>query len=136
MAELERGPLRVHTPCCGMDTAQLAAALAVVHVELILIHPFRDGNGRTARLVAILMAAQAGMPPLDFSGVRAARRAEYFLAVRVGLSRDYAPMERVFAGVLRRTWRRAAALDSSAPKTLNERGPRRQCAHPRSRLRS
>ena len=26
--------------------------LAVVHAELLFIHPFREGNGRTARLVA------------------------------------------------------------------------------------
>jgi fido (protein-threonine AMPylation protein) len=34
---------------------QNSTALAVVHAEFILIHPFREGNGRCGRLLAILM---------------------------------------------------------------------------------
>ena len=49
MAELERGPLARFTPCRPMADAQVAMALATVHAELILIHPFREGNGRVAR---------------------------------------------------------------------------------------
>lgn len=105
MEILERGVLRPNTPCRGMDAEQLASALAVVHVELILIHPFRDGNGRAARMLAILMAAQAGVAPLDFSSMTERARASYFAAVRSGLDRDYDAMTRVFAGVLRRTSR-------------------------------
>jgi cell filamentation protein len=66
MAELERGALCQHTPCHGANGADAARALAEVHAELILVHPFRDGNGRLARILALLMALQAG-PPLDFS---------------------------------------------------------------------
>jgi len=47
---------------------EVIKALAVVHTELVLIHPFRaEGNGRVARMLATLMALQAGLPPLDFS---------------------------------------------------------------------
>ena len=67
MAELARGPLARYTPCRPAPDAQLAAALAEVHAELILVHPFREGNGRIARLLAVLMGLQAGLPPLDFS---------------------------------------------------------------------
>ena len=35
-----------HTPCKQLDDDQLAIALANVHIEFILIHPFREGNGR------------------------------------------------------------------------------------------
>ena len=35
-------------------------SIAMVHTELLLIHPFRDGNGRLARWLADIMAAQAG----------------------------------------------------------------------------
>jgi cell filamentation protein len=68
MRDLERGPLRNYTPCRFPSAEEQARALAVVHVELILVHPFRDGNGRCARLLATLMGLQAGFPPLDFSG--------------------------------------------------------------------
>jgi cell filamentation protein len=35
---------------------QLIRDIARVHAELLFIHPFREGNGRTARLLANLMA--------------------------------------------------------------------------------
>ena len=56
--------LPTHTPCTGMSENQLTEAIAVVHVELILIHPFREGNGRLSRLLANVMALQAGWPEL------------------------------------------------------------------------
>ncbi|MGP7734630.1 Fic/DOC family protein [Oceanimonas smirnovii] len=39
--------------------------LAQSHVEFILIHPFREGNGRVSRLLLNVMALQAGFQPLD-----------------------------------------------------------------------
>ena len=78
-------------------------ALAVVHTELMLIHPFRDGNGRVGRLLAIVMALQAGLPPLNFGTISGRKRQEYFAAVRAGLDRNYEPMEKIFSAVIRRT---------------------------------
>ena len=72
-------------------------ALAEVHVE---IHPFREGNGRIARLLSVLMALQAGLPPLNFSQLRATKRDEYFAAVQSGMDRDYKLMERIFSEVI------------------------------------
>ncbi len=66
----------------------------------MLIHPFREGNGRLGRLLATLMALQAGLPPLDFSELAGERKEEYFLAVRAGLDRNYQPMERLFNAVI------------------------------------
>jgi len=67
MVEWERDTLRPETPCSGMDPQRLAHALARTHAELVIIHPFREGNGRCARLLAWLMAMQAGWPTLDFA---------------------------------------------------------------------
>ena len=74
-------------------------------MELVLIHPFREGNGRVGRVLAILMALQAGLPPLDFGSITGRKRQEYFAAVRAGMDRDYEPMEKIFSGVIRRTLR-------------------------------
>jgi cell filamentation protein len=60
IAGLERGSLGRYTPCSPANDIDVARALAEVHAELILVHPFRDGNGRLARLLALLMALQAG----------------------------------------------------------------------------
>ena len=79
--------------------------VAVVHTELILVHPFREGNGRVARLFAILMASQAGLPPLDFSEIaKKHKRRAYFSAVQAGMGRNYHPMEKIFSAVIQRTF--------------------------------
>ena len=75
MRELEEGPLRSYTPCRAQDVAGQAVALAITHAELILIHPFREGNGRCARLLATLMGLQAGLPALNFASSEAGNAA-------------------------------------------------------------
>ncbi len=103
MAEFQRGPLRQFTPCRPALTETLAMALAVVHVELVLIHPFREGNGRLARLLAVLMGLQAGLPTLFFDRLSGRKRQQYYAAVRAGLDRDYEPMAEMFSAVVQRT---------------------------------
>ncbi|MEN8262795.1 MAG: Fic family protein [Nitrospirota bacterium] len=105
MKEVERGPLRKFTPCIYNSHDRLAEALAVVHTELVLIHPFREGNGRIARILSSLMAIQAGLPPLDFRGVTGKKKKEYIIAVQAGMDRNYKPMEKMFKYVIRRTLR-------------------------------
>lgn len=105
MDELDRGPLRQFTPCHPAEPATVARALGVVHAELVLIHPFREGNGRLARLLATLMALQAGLPPLDFRGVQGPARRRYFVAIQVAMGRDYGPIADVFTKIIARTLR-------------------------------
>jgi cell filamentation protein len=62
MENYARVVLAKHIPCAGMDDARLVRALAWTHAEFILIHPFREGNGRLARLLNTMMALQAGRP--------------------------------------------------------------------------
>lgn len=100
MNEFEREILKPFTPCVFKDRGKIIKALAVVHTELVIIHPFREGNGRLARLLSILMGLQADLPFLDFSGIRGKRRDAYFAAVRAGMSRNYAPMEEIFTFVI------------------------------------
>ena len=116
MAELEMGPLRQYTPCRFDSDDDVVKALAIVHTELMLIHPFREGNGRTGRLLAILMGLQAKLPPLDFRSIKGKKRQEYFVAVRAGMGGDYEPMKQIFNDVVRRT-RRAALRAGFAPDT-------------------
>lgn len=100
MAEFEREQLKRYTPCHFHSREAIARALAEVHVELMLIHPFREGNGRLGRLLATLMGLQAGLPLLNFGEMAGGRKEEYFAAVRAGLDRDYQPMTRLFVDVI------------------------------------
>ena len=50
---------------------------ADVHAELVGVHPFIDGNGRTSRLVMNLILLRAGFPIANISGDRSSRAAYY-----------------------------------------------------------
>lgn len=108
MQSLDHGALRHFTPCRFETVKEHATALAVVHAELILIHPFRDGNGRCARLLSVLMGLQAGLPALDFGGIHGAERRRYIAAVHAAVAQNYEPMTTVFRKVIKRTLRIAA----------------------------
>ncbi|MEC4676200.1 MAG: Fic family protein [Nitrospirota bacterium] len=105
MKNFEKDVLKKYTPCIFTCDDEIVAALAVVHTEMMLIHPFREGNGRAGRLLSVLMALQAGRRGLDFSGIRGKKRQEYFSAVQAGMGQNYEPMKAVFRSVLSRTRR-------------------------------
>jgi len=54
---------------------------ADAHFKLVTIHPFIDGNGRTARLVMNLLLAQSGYPPAI---IRKEDRKKYIDSVEAG----------------------------------------------------
>lgn len=110
MAVLGKEALRRHTPCGSTGDVTVARSLAEVHAELILIHPFRDGNGRLARLLTLLMAVQAGLPALRFRALAGSGRRTYVQAIQIAMSRDYAPLEMLFASAIEQTQRDASSI--------------------------
>ncbi|MGH8122689.1 MAG: Fic/DOC family protein, partial [Rudaea sp.] len=110
MAKFSHNELAKETPCTDMDAPRLARALARTHAEMILIHPFREGNGRCARLLAYLMALQAGQPSLDTSLFAGRGKRAYVGAIHAALSSDYALLQQLFADAIKRTasWYRAS----------------------------
>lgn len=66
MAEFEREHLSP-LPDSYTDPNSLILDIGRIHAELLFIHPFREGNGRIARLFADLMAIKAGYQPLDYT---------------------------------------------------------------------
>ena len=103
MKEFEEKYLKLHTPCIFDSRERVIQALAAVHVELILIHPFREGNGRVARMLATLMALQAGLPLLDFRSIQGRKKQSYFKAVQEGRAGNYRAMERIFERIVETT---------------------------------
>jgi cell filamentation protein len=107
MQELQDKHLTALTPCTPGPIPSVAQKIAVVHTEFLLIHPFREGNGRTARLLAVLMAYQAGLPGLsfDFIGSRGGEFQRYVAAIQAGMANNYSPMqailERAIEGALK-----------------------------------
>lgn len=106
MENFEAGLLKRWTPCRPAPLAETALRVAQVHAEFLLIHPFRDGNGRIARFLADLMFAQAGFvtPDYGFGGPGSRRhRAEYLTAVKRGYLQDYEPLVAFFSAALERS---------------------------------
>jgi cell filamentation protein len=104
MNKFESDFLAKYTPCHYADIDELANALGVVHVELILIHPFREGNGRVARLLADLMSMQAKKPPLNYIAIDQTENQhgfdQYILAIHAGVGGIYEPMKEIFKMLL------------------------------------
>jgi len=105
MAGFESGLLAEYTPCRPAPLPEVATRIAMVHAELLLIHPFRDGNGRLARWVAALMAVQAGypLPEFRFAGRKSRKESDDYLAsVQKGYAQDYFPLADFFENAIRR----------------------------------
>lgn len=92
LAQFEKEFLAKYTPCTSMSREQVIEAIATVHVELILIHPFREGNGRLSRLLADVMTVQAGFQPLDYESWTQ-HTEQYIAAIHAGLNLNYEPMK-------------------------------------------
>jgi len=103
MQAFEEKYLATYTPCQFQDRQAIVSALSIVHVEFELIHPFREGNGRLGRMLATLMALQAGLPLLDFSLIAEEKKQAYFAAIQMGLDEDYSQMENLFDEIIQRS---------------------------------
>ena len=103
MTQFERAVLARNTPCNFKDRRGVVHALAETHIELVLIHPFREGNGRVARILSTLMALQAGLPLLDFRLLTKERKNEYYAAIQAGMDINYEPMEKLFSVIIEKS---------------------------------
>lgn len=71
------------------DADSLIVDIARVHRELLFIDPFREGNGRTARILANLMCRKQGYPSLKFEAVGKEEFDFYVTAVQSSADRNY-----------------------------------------------
>ena len=83
---------------------QLIHDMAVVHAELLFIHPFREGNGRTARLLANLMCRKQGFNAPHWEKIEPNKEAtipftDYVVAVQQAADQNYEPMKRIIASI-------------------------------------
>ena len=105
MHTFEDGVLKDLTPCRPDEPSRVCRDVAIVHAELLLIHPFREGNGRLARWIANIMFAQAGLsiPDYGFTGRGAKlRQSRYLDAVIRAYYRNYSDLIRFFEEALER----------------------------------
>ncbi len=79
------------------DDEPFCVAVARIQGEFLVIHPFREGNARTIKLMTNLLAVQTDRPLLVYDPAEDGQR-RYIAAATAAFRKDYAPM----AAVIRR----------------------------------
>jgi cell filamentation protein len=71
--------------------------LAAMHAELLYVHPFREGNGRVARLFAKLIFLAKTGNELNFELITKGNNFDRYIgAVQHAANSNYAPMQQLF----------------------------------------
>ncbi|MCC5827544.1 Fic family protein [Alkalimonas sp.] len=83
----------------NLTKEELVSYVARSHVEFILIHPFREGNGRISRLLIDYMCHKAGLGLLDYS-LWDKQKDFYIKSIQAGIACDYQHMERLVRGII------------------------------------
>jgi cell filamentation protein len=97
MKEYSETYLEKLTPPENTEKEKLSYDLAVLHNEFIIIHPFREGNGRTIRLLLYLIALQADYKGLDFGMIDEKGKSyeRYIEAIQQGLDGNHTLMAEI-----------------------------------------
>ena len=83
--------------------AEVAGLLAYAHHRLVAIHPFVNGNGRTARLLTNLLAYHYGYQGVAlYQREQGTGRDEYLRAIRQADGHDLRGLQQLISGQLRR----------------------------------
>jgi len=97
MGEYERRLLARLTPLLRDQPETHYRTLAELHAEFIVIHPFRDGNGRVGRFMVDWLLCAVGAPVLDWSLMGDRETLAYRNAIaKAAVSRDYEPLAAFF----------------------------------------
>jgi cell filamentation protein len=99
MREYEKSVLLRHAASALADDDEFCRGAAEIQGEFLVIHPFREGNARTIKLITDLLAAQTQRPLLRYDASREGRDA-YVLAARAAFKRDYARFEAIIRQAL------------------------------------
>nr|BCX00339.1 MAG: hypothetical protein KatS3mg041_0385 [Bacteroidota bacterium] len=109
MYQLEKN-LELRLPYATRGMEELVEVLAEVHHRLTFIHPFRNGNGRTARLVCDLISLRCGGPPVVLYAREGDLRRLYIEALRQADRGNLEPLQGLIRAALEREQERFREL--------------------------
>ena len=78
----------------GVGDRAFCAAAGEIQGEFLVIHPFREGNARTIKLLTDLLATQTGRPLLIYEGSEEGQD-RYIAAAKAAFKKDYTPMTEI-----------------------------------------
>ncbi|MCP5386534.1 MAG: Fic family protein [Novosphingobium sp.] len=85
-------------PSTDEQLIQVVNVSAWAHAEWVRIHPFINGNGRTARLIVDFLTVRYGLP--IYLRIRPRPKGEYALAGAAAMRGDFLPTVRLFHALL------------------------------------
>lgn len=94
------------------------AAVGEIQGEFLVVHPFREGNARTIKLVADLLAMQTGRPMLAYD-LSEEGQSQYIDAAKAAFRQEYAPMTKI----IRRAMKEARGQPQAPVATHQEPPP-------------
>jgi len=83
------------------DTEAIAGELAWAHHKMVHIHPFVNGNGRSARLITNLLAYMHGYQSVELYQREGDGRKKYLQAVKLADTYDFSELEQMIRGQLK-----------------------------------
>ncbi len=101
MDTYEREVLRKYPATALREDEKFCAAAAEIQGEFLVIHPFREGNARTIKLVTDILAGQTGRPFLVYDGSERGQE-EYIAAAKATFRKEYRRMEVIIRSALER----------------------------------
>lgn len=84
-----------------LTAAEQVDLLARFHRDFLAIHPFENGNGRMARLLTDILAAQLGYQNIPLYAPQGNRREQYLAALAAADQGNYSQLEALIEAVLR-----------------------------------
>ena len=99
MQTFERVILQKYTANKLMDEEAFCEGLAEVQGEFLTIHPFREGNARTIKLLSDLLSAQTGRPLLKYDTSEEGCE-EYIAAASAAFMKNYEPLVEIIRRAL------------------------------------
>ncbi|MBU2259862.1 Fic family protein [Patescibacteria group bacterium] len=91
MEEFEQNILKKYPALSLQSDEDFCKALAHIQGEFLAIHPFREGNARTIKLVTDLLAVQTGRLPLSYDDSDTGKKC-YIEAAAAAIIKDFQPM--------------------------------------------
>ena len=80
---------------------QIISLLSWFQHRLVWIHPFKDYNGRVARLLTNLLALNLGLPILIIKAETSRDRDRYITAMKAADQQNYSKLEKLITNALR-----------------------------------
>lgn len=91
MKEFEKDVLRNYPASSLADDEEFCRAVGEIQGEFLAIHPFREGNARTIKLVTNLLAVQTGRVLLPYDASQKGQK-RFIAAAKAAMAKEYEPM--------------------------------------------